>query len=121
MVTSSPPITVTARELVFFDDGQQVTIPAGTECKIYNRQTHSRHADVAEDLLAKAQRANRGTSGYRHLVMMLNGRPRLLNCRTDTTTAEAFKRQQAAVAEPATAAPPPAPAVPRPQRQKALF
>lgn len=93
-----------------FDDG---IFPAGTECHVYHNYLHRDVADEAESLLLQCKADRLRTGEFRLLVMIIHGRPRLLQ-REHVLFPPLKPRPAAPVqAEPVT---PPAPV-----KQRSLF
>ena len=68
---------VTTVELSFPDQNlRYVSVPVGTEAKIFNRQLHP--SPEAEELLALAKKRNAGLTSPQWLVVLLLDHPRLL-------------------------------------------
>ncbi len=92
--------TITTRNLTFIDGDRHVIIPAGTECVIYNRALHAAIADEADGLLWRAKEINAKAGKFTHLVMVIGGRPRLLEqSMVETARAEPPKPTPAPKAE----------------------
>lgn len=90
-----------------FDDG---VFPAGTECHVFQGYLHRDIADEAEPLIQQCKADRMRTGEFRLLVMIIHGRPRLLQ--RDQVLFPPLK-PRLPPAEPVT---PPAPA-----KQRSLF
>lgn len=106
--------TVTSRNLTFFDDGQTVIVPAGTECVVFNRVVHASIVEQADGLLTEARVRNALAGKFTHLVMVIGGRPRLLE-QAWVETARTETPKPPPVPAPKTEAPV------KPSRQPSLF
>ena len=80
MLVTAVPLTFTEADL------RSVSVPAGTECMVFNR-----HMDIdaeADELIAQARHRNAVAGSPTWLVVSILGRARLLK-RTELKTAEA--------------------------------